>query len=474
MSTEPNTIKAKAQQYISVIRLAPFDLSTPLGRSKERLRRAALTTLSSLTARSIYVLATLISVPLSLNYLGTERYGLWMTVTSTLGLLAFADLGIGNGLVNALSEADGRDDSALAKRAVSSGFFMLLAIALFLLSIFLVAYPFIPWERVFNVTSDTAIFESGPVALVVVVCFLLNMPLGVVLRVQWGYQEAFVNFAWQIAGTVFGLAGVLIAIYVRAPLPWLVLAISGMPTLAALANSFVQFGFIRPWLRPSFSQLDWRYARGLLGVGFWFVLIQLMALIGTATDNLVIAQFLGAGAVAGYAVTQKIYWSLVLGQHFTGVFWPAFGEAVARSDYAWARRILKRLLMISTGLGVVVALPLLIFGQEIIRIWAGPDVVPSIGLLAGFSMWMLLISYASAITPFLNSTTPMLRGQAKYYSITALVSVILKIVLVPYWNVEGVIWATVIAYSVLFVVPATLQAYSALNPVVASRIGETA
>ena len=42
----------------------------------------ALTAISSAVAKVITVVTMLISVRLTLNYLGTERYGLWMTISS--------------------------------------------------------------------------------------------------------------------------------------------------------------------------------------------------------------------------------------------------------------------------------------------------------------------------------------------------------------------------------------------------------
>jgi len=62
----------------SLFRLRPFDTSTSDGRSKERLRRAAMTTVSAGAARVVGLSATLITVPLTYSYLGQERYGLWM------------------------------------------------------------------------------------------------------------------------------------------------------------------------------------------------------------------------------------------------------------------------------------------------------------------------------------------------------------------------------------------------------------
>ena len=106
-------------QLQSIFRLRPFDTSTAEGRSKERYRRAALTVVASGAARGVGILTTLISIPLTVRYLGTERYGLWVTITSVIALLTFADLGLGNGVLNAISEAHGGDDVESARKYLS-------------------------------------------------------------------------------------------------------------------------------------------------------------------------------------------------------------------------------------------------------------------------------------------------------------------------------------------------------------------
>src|SRR5207244_10513872 len=139
-------------------------------RASGRHRRLLLTGLTSVGARGVSVLNVLISVPLALAYLGTERYGLWMTITSFVALLNFADLGLGNGLINAISEANGKDDREAARRYVSTAFFSLIVIGLSMLCLFLIVYPYVRWNRFFNVSSGSAVKEVGSAVLVVVLC----------------------------------------------------------------------------------------------------------------------------------------------------------------------------------------------------------------------------------------------------------------------------------------------------------------
>ena len=73
---------------------APVGASAEALRAHERHRRIVLSALASAGARAISIAAALISVPLTLHYLGAERYGMWMIMSSFVAILGFADLGI--------------------------------------------------------------------------------------------------------------------------------------------------------------------------------------------------------------------------------------------------------------------------------------------------------------------------------------------------------------------------------------------
>lgn len=452
----------RRRQIFGLLRWTAFDVSTDEGRSKERYRRVLLTALAALAARGIGIAVSLISVPITLNYLGTERYGLWMTISSVLALLAFADLGMGNGLLNAIAKADGEDDIEAAQKNVSSAFFMLLGIGSIIATVFLILYPLVPWPRVFNVNTTVAMQESGPAIAVLVAGFCLNMPLGIAQRIHMGYQEGYKNYLWQVVGSLLGLGGVLVAVFLKVGLPWLVLAMSGGPAIGALLNCVVLFGVSRPWLLPKWRRLDWGTAQILANTGVWFLVLQVLTVLGTASDNMVIAQILGASAVTVYAVTQRLFSITQIAQYFLAPLWPAFGEAMARSDYAWARRTLNRALSLSLGIGLFTAVPLVMFGDWIVPMWTRADVAPSRFLLIGLGLNVLLVAYGGVMSTFLNSGR-LLNRQVTFFAAASISTLLLKIGLTQVWGVEGVIWATLIGFGVFYVVPAGHLAYASLT-----------
>ena len=452
----------RLSRAFQLVRLSPFTEATAQGRSNERYRRMALSTLAITLAKGVAALSTLVSVPLTIRYLGNERYGLWMTITSVAMLLNFADLGMGNGLVTELSAAHGRDDRRAASCYVSSAFLVLVLIALGGGTMFAAVYPFVSWSSVFKVTGTLASREAGTAFSVFLACTAIRIPLGVAQRVQMGYQEGYISSLWQATGALIGLIGLVIAIQAHAGLPWLVLIMSGGPVLTATVNWIIEFSARRPWLVPRLSRMKWAACRKMLTTGLLFLLLQVLALVGNASDNIIIAQVRGAAAVAGYSVVQKLFTMGLLAQLLVAPLWPAFGEALSRADYAWARRALNRGLAASFFIGAVVALPLVVFGQHLVTLWAGSSVMPSHWLLIGFGLWVVQAGYVGVMSAFLNNSDLLVR-QIWFYAAASLIALILKIFLTQWWGVAGTIWATVIAYGSVYAVPAALLAYRYLS-----------
>jgi O-antigen/teichoic acid export membrane protein len=439
-----------------LLRLTPFDRSTEEGRSRERYRRAALTTIASAVAMGTSLLTTLISVRLTVRYLGTERYGLWLTIASFLAMLSFADLGMGNGLLNAISEAHGKDDHESARKNVSSAFFMLLAVAALILLVCAIVYPFVPWPRVFNVSSPLAVRESGPAVLVFVSCFVLNLPLGVVQRVQMGYQKGFASNLWRVAGSLIGLGGLLLTIHFRKGLPLLVLAVLGGPIAADLLNSITEFGWSKPWLFPKWMAFDQAVARRILAQGLQFFLLQIAGALAFASDNIVIAQVCGPSAVAQYAVPMRLFAAVV---SVVGLFsiplWPAYGEAAVRGDVDWAKRTLARSLWWTLLVSILMATILVLFGKTIVYYWVGPQIRPSFPLLLGMAIWSVLGTLGGALAMFLNGTN-RIRFELMCALPLAFTAVLAKIFLARWIGIPGIIWGLVIAYTFTTMLPSAV------------------
>ncbi len=460
------------QRLPLLLRFKAFDATTEEGRSLERARRIALTTVSAAAAKAIGIAAGLITVPLTLNYLGVERYGLWMTISSVIGLLAFADLGIGNGLLNAIADASGRDDRETAQRCVSSAFFMLSILAVLLGGSFFAVYPWIPWAKVFNVVSREAVNETGPAVLAFAVCFFVNIPLGIIQRIQMGYQEGFVNSLWQAVGSILGLAAVLAAIHLRAGLPWLVLALAGAPVIATVFNALQLFVFQRSWLFPAWSRVNWKSGRRIMSAGAYFFILQALGIFNVSSDNIIITQILGPDSVAGYSVAVRLF-SLVplcLGMFITPL-WSAYGEAFARGDLQWIRRAFVKTLKLSIWISGLSSLVLVTWGDVIIHWWVGPRIALPFLLLLGMGVGNLLNAFAGSIAMLFNGLN-ILRFQVLMMSLTAAALLVAKIGLTRGFGLPGIVWGAVAAQTVFTYIPSLVYIVRRLWPRLTQEIGK--
>ena len=427
----------------SLFQLHPFDTSTAGGRSKERLRRAALTTISAGAARVIGLSASLISVPLTFRYLGAESYGIWMVLISIITMMGFADLGIGNGLMNAVSEAYGKDDRQLAKEYVTSAFVLMLGIATILAVAGAAGYPFVPWIRLFNVTSGAVAAEGARAFLVLFYWFVLSIPLGVVTRAQAGLQQGYIPQIVASLGSIVSLLALLLVISLHGSLTLLVFASTFGTIAATVLNGWFLFRE-HPWLLPSLHAYRRSSANKILKLGLLFFVLQFTFAIGFTSDNIVIAQVMGAAAVAAYAVPQKLFSVVTLGVGMAiAPLWPAYGEAIARGDVEWVRRIflgsLWLTLVITVPLGTLLALA----GPWILRVAVGKSLHAPMSLLVVLAVWGVVNAVSTVMSMLLNGAG-VLKVQAIMAVFATFCNLALSIFLTRQLGVMGVCLGSIV------------------------------
>lgn len=441
------------KDMLGLLRLKAFDVSTEEGRSQERHRRIAWTTVTAGVAKVIAAAVMFISVPLTLGYLGPERFGLWMTISAAIAMLGFADFGLGNGILNAISHANGRSDKAAIHQFVSNGFIALTAIAGVMTLVFIAAYGHVPWPALFNVRSAAAVLESGPVTFILAICFFATLPLGVTQKIQLGLQRGHWGYMWEAVGSIMGLIGIVIATQLQAGLQWIALSMAGLPLLSRAVNTFLFFGYQAESLRPRFAHFDFAVIKRLIRTGIMFFVLQLAVIIGFQSDNIIIARILGAEAVAGYDVALKL---ATVPAMFIGLIvaaqWPAYGEASARGDTDWIRRTFARTIRLGLSIAIPFACILFVWGDVIIRIWAGDQVVPSVALLGGMSVWSVLVVLGSVIAALLNGLH-IVKFQAVSALLMATANILISIYLVNKIGVLGAILGTIVSYTILTLFP---------------------
>jgi O-antigen/teichoic acid export membrane protein len=421
--------------------------------AKHRNRRAAKSGGMAMLARCVQVGSSVLTVPITLKYLGAERFGLWMTISSILAMAAFADFGVGNGVLNTVAKAFGQDDVFGMRRAISSGFAILCIIATIVLSGFFVVYPFVNWAHVFRVVSPLAMAEAGPALLVFAICFALNIAFDTVQRVQMGIQQGYRYGRWQMVGSITGLVSVLAGIWFHVGLPVLVMAIAGAPTLATMTNAVHFFGVVRPDLRPSIHFISNPVVIQIARLGLLFFVLQLASSLAFSADNFIIARTLGAVRVPEYAVPQRMFALIsMMSAMLITPLWPAYGEAVSRGDFPWVRHTLRRSLLGVFAASTVAATVILLLSHRILAFWVGGRVKPSFALLLGLAIWAVMECCGYALAMYFNGAS-VIRYQIIVASVFGIGCLTTKIIMIKKFGISALPWSTITTYFLLNSLP---------------------
>ncbi|MEM9296262.1 MAG: hypothetical protein AAGA57_10705, partial [Planctomycetota bacterium] len=323
---------ARFRELPALLRETP-DLSTDAGRSRDRYRKAAFSSAASLLSWGLQIVLSLVTIPLTIRYLGESRYGLWITVTAAIGFLPFADLGIGTGLQNKLAECHGRDDKTRPRQLVTTalatltGFCALLIVAAFTL------VPNLPLDQWIKIENDpVARQELTPTAQAVVIALALGFPMGAVRRMCNSQQIGYLAHFWQASGRLISLILLLVVIYAKASLPVLVLAMMAPPLLLMGFGAGVVLWRSRPHLRPAWNGFRLSALVDVLHVGTRALITEVgWLLVLTSAPLFLIANRFDVADATPYGTTHRFIAisGLVLAT-VTQALWPAYTEAIAR------------------------------------------------------------------------------------------------------------------------------------------------
>jgi O-antigen/teichoic acid export membrane protein len=418
-------------------------------RGKERYRRASLAASTSILSQVLAVIINIVSVPLTIRYLGQERYGVWLTISSLMTWMAMTDFGLtGTALINLISEAHGTENRVLAREYTSSTFWTLLAITLCMGIAFAAIFQWIPWQAVFRVSNATSARELRMACALAIGLFLLSLPLNMLNSIYNAYQDGVVANIWGIGANILALFGLIAVVSFRGGLPQLVLALSGTRALAGLANWCYLFFHRYPWLAPGLSEVHWHHIRRLLKLSGKYLISQISGMAIAQSQPIIITQILGPTYVPIFVVTYRI---ITIPQNLvymaTAPLVSAYGEAKARADWVWIAGALRNSTIGALVIGTAMVLVLAGVAKPLVRLWAGAGAVPSSGLV----FWLI------ACTLILVATHPisqMLWGLERVnvpavgLAISAVTTVKLSLEFGKRWGLEGI--GAAVALSSLF------------------------
>jgi O-antigen/teichoic acid export membrane protein len=381
-----------------------FNKILKLDGDNKRTAQAKKNILASVFIRGANIFIGLLMVSLTINYLDTVKYGIWVTLSSLIAWFSFFDIGFGNGLRNKFAEALAQNRVDLAKRFVSTTYFILSIIIVILIGLFVPLSNYIDWNLILNVSQTiVSSYELKLLAIIVFSFFGLNFVFKLITTILIADQRPALASFLTLLGNILSLIFVFFLLKSTvSSLMYLGFVISMAPVIILIISTFIFFNGTYKKYRPSYKSIDLKVIPSLFGLGIKFFIIQIAAILLYQTNNIIITQLYGPKEVTSFNIAFKYFSVLMmLFSIVISPFWSAFTEASVNNDNRWIRNIMKKLFKF-WGIMVLLGFMMLVISSWIYPLWVGENVVIGFWMSAFVLIWTLINTWNSIFSTFLN------------------------------------------------------------------------
>jgi O-antigen/teichoic acid export membrane protein len=405
-----------------MLKKAFYKLYNKVGIKSDRTKNISKHVLLSFLYKGGGILANFLLVPITIDYLDTENYGIWLTLSSFISWFSFFDIGLGNGLRNKFAEAKAKKDMTAARGYVSTAYFTLGAVSLALIIVFCAFNYFIDWTKVFN-TSPHLQKELGLLIPIVFAFFCLQLVAKLITTIYMADQHHSV----QEKINFFIQTGTLLLIWImtltsQGSLFLFSIVFSIFPLFFLLLFNFFSFRKRYFYLTPSIKNWSKEYLKEIFGIGIHFFIIQIAVIVLFSSDNIIIVQLFGPEEVVAYNIAFK-YFSIVSMSYTIVItpYWSSFTEAYFRRDFDWIKKSVHNIQKL--WLAIPVILFFMVFISDwFYNFWIGKPLVIPTQLSIVMAVFVALITFNMIYVNFINGI-----GKIRLQLITSIISMLINI-----------------------------------------------
>jgi O-antigen/teichoic acid export membrane protein len=229
--------------------------------------------------KTIYYIFSFLAVPLALNFLGKERFGIFQTILTFISWAMLANLGIGNGLRNKISEYIGNNKSNELKGIIGSAFSISLSISIILLLIgfFFFWFVFDPLWLFSNIKISP--YEIKLTFLISFVFFCFNLFFSLFSSIAYGIHKSYIPTLVQVIQ--YGLYCLFLYILIKSETVSSLIFVSIVYGLSMIFSQSIPVFIIsrKSELWPPDFRKRKQYYKELLTMSLGFFVLQLSSIV---------------------------------------------------------------------------------------------------------------------------------------------------------------------------------------------------
>jgi O-antigen/teichoic acid export membrane protein len=408
---------------------------------------------ASFAIKGITILISLILIPMTINYVNSERNGIWLTMYSMVVWLTLFDIGFGNGMKNKVAEAKAKGNTILAKKYISSTYAIVTLICLLIFVLFCLINPHLNWSKILG--SVPAVYDKEVAGLIWIVMgsFCFTFVLNLLKFIVAADQRPAIGSFLDMLGQLLTLLGIFILSKTAPPsLITLGLVTGFAPVVVYTIASLVLFNTRYKEWKPSFKHVEFKLAGTMMHLGIQFFITCCAAFMVTQTIPFLILRLTNPVEVTHFNTVFRLFSAV-----FSAVgiiilpYWSAFTDAYTQKDFAWMKKNMAYLHKLFIYF-LLFQLLILLLSPLIYYVWVNYWIKETVNMLnIPFLMSLAVCLYVCALC-WLNICIYPINGIGKI-RLQMYSSIVEMILLIPVsmglgrqWGAIGVILAPIIIY----------------------------
>ena len=420
--------------------------------SRQRTKTIKKNVFISFLLKGISIAINFLLVPITIDYVSPELYGIWLTLSSIMTWLHFLDIGFTQGLKNKLTEAIALQDWERGKSLVSTTYFMMILIFIPVCVVLEFIIPVVNWPGLLNI--DPAYNEEVVNVMHVLILFVcVQMVVNVIVSVVAAFQKVALSSSFAVIGQFIAFIVILVVTKILPPsLMVLCFSIAAMPILVTIVASVILFMSKFKAIAPSFKYVRKEFAGDILNLGYKFFIINIQVIVLYQSTNILISHVSSPLDVTSYNIAYK-YLNIAMMAYtiITSPLWPAYTDAYVRKDFEWMKKTRSRMIRIYL-LSALACVFLVAVSGPVYRVWIqGKAEVPFL-MTCIVAVYVIVYCWMN-----LNGTLVVGMGTVKVETIVVIIGMLLHIplslFLSRYIGVYGVLASMVLinlVYGIVF------------------------
>ncbi len=388
----------------------------------------------------------LLLTPFIIKSLGQSEYGLYILLGSFVGYISLLDFGLSNTIVRFVAKYRVNKDKVGEKNFLATVFLIYTVISFFVLILGSLAYFNV--ESIFGSSLTSEELEKAKILMLLLVLNMtITLPGQAFTGICSGYEKfVFPRLVNIIRYVIRSILVVTILLYggksisivaIDTSLNILIIFVNMYYVLKIMKVKIKLVTFDKELIRTIFSYSVWIFVFAMIGQLFW------------KSGQMILGLTISTEAVAIFAI------GIVLSGYFgafagaiNSVFLPKATFMVEENS---SRKELTEMFVkvgrILTFLLMFIWAEFILFGQDFIELWVGPEYKDSY-LITVVIMTAYILPLVQNFANSLIEATGKFKFKAKVYFITISLGILLGALLSPYYGYWAITWS----YSIFWVI----------------------